>query len=441
MTAQIAILNRNAIALASDSAVTTDIGEQRKIFTSANKLFRLSKTQPVAIMFYGNAQLLDVPWEALIKVYREKLGQKAFGTLKEYADDFLGFLDNGKSTLFPQSAQDRFVKSAAEGVSGYLSDQVQNVIRNLVDQKGSVTDAQCAKIVSSVVARHERLWGREDIIAAFQPDLAANILAKYRSVVDKAIGKAFKWSSLNSRQRNGLRSIVGQQLVKKLPQGINRDRTSGIVIAGFGDSEVFPSLQGFIIDGIVENRLRYWESVGTTIGIDASATVVPFAQDDMVITFLAGVNPGYQQRLDALLHEVFRHHTDQAVKLAQSCGCGQPDDVRRLRSELAKLTRKDLQKIDDELTRFKRSEFSDPIVSVVQVLPIDELAAMAESLVNLTSFQRRVSLQSETVGGAVDVAVISKGDGFVWIKRKFYFDPQLNPNFVANYYKGVSGDE
>jgi len=58
---------------------------------------------------------------------------------------------------------------------------------------------------------------------------------------------------------------------------------------------------------------------------------------------------------------------------------------------------------------------------------------MAEALVNLTAFKRHVARQAETVGGPIDVAVISSGDGFVWIKRKHYFSPELNPHFVANY--------
>lgn len=60
---------------------------------------------------------------------------------------------------------------------------------------------------------------------------------------------------------------------------------------------------------------------------------------------------------------------------------------------------------------------------------------MAESLVNLTSFERRVTPDAETVGGPIDVAVISRGDGFIWIKRKHYFDPDLNPHFLSNYYR------
>ena len=60
---------------------------------------------------------------------------------------------------------------------------------------------------------------------------------------------------------------------------------------------------------------------------------------------------------------------------------------------------------------------------------------MAEALVNLTSFKRKVSEEAETVGGPIDVAVISKGDGFIWVKRKHYFTRELNPQFFANYYR------
>jgi len=56
---------------------------------------------------------------------------------------------------------------------------------------------------------------------------------------------------------------------------------------------------------------------------------------------------------------------------------------------------------------------------------------MAEALVSLTSLKRRVSMEEESVGGPVDVAVVSKGDGFIWIKRKHYFDPLLNRDYLA----------
>lgn len=55
---------------------------------------------------------------------------------------------------------------------------------------------------------------------------------------------------------------------------------------------------------------------------------------------------------------------------------------------------------------------------------------MAEALVNLTSLKRRVSMEEETVGGPIDVAVISKGDGLIWIKRKHYFDGTMNRDYL-----------
>lgn len=72
-------------------------------------------------------------------------------------------------------------------------------------------------------------------------------------------------------------------------------------------------------------------------------------------------------------------------------------------------------------------------MSVVRVLPKDELSLMAETLVSLTSFKRRVSPGYESVGEPIDVAIITKGDGFVWVKRKHYFTHELNPDWIERY--------
>lgn len=65
-------------------------------------------------------------------------------------------------------------------------------------------------------------------------------------------------------------------------------------------------------------------------------------------------------------------------------------------------------------------------MGVVRTLALPELANMAETLVNLTSFKRHITDSLETVGGPVDVLVISKGDGPIWINRKEYFDISKN---------------
>jgi hypothetical protein len=57
----------------------------------------------------------------------------------------------------------------------------------------------------------------------------------------------------------------------------------------------------------------------------------------------------------------------------------------------------------------------------------------SEEPINLTSLKKRMSKKEESVGGPIDVAVISKGDGLIWIKRKHYFKPELNPQYFTKY--------
>jgi hypothetical protein len=70
-----------------------------------------------------------------------------------------------------------------------------------------------------------------------------------------------------------------------------------------------------------------------------------------------------------------------------------------------------------------------PLRRVIGSLPVDEMAELAETLIMLQSLKEKVTQPTESVGGPIDVAIITKGDGFVWIKRKHYFDPTLNPRF------------
>jgi hypothetical protein len=107
---------------------------------------------------------------------------------------------------------------------------------------------------------------------------------------------------------------------------------------------------------------------------------------------------------------------------------------KQIVSRVRRSSEKALAILTNAMSRYAREIHWEPIVEIVSHLPKEELAGMAEALVSLTSFKRHITRDAETVGGPIDVAVISRGDGFVWIKRKHYFDPKLNPHFFANYF-------
>ena len=80
--------------------------------------------------------------------------------------------------------------------------------------------------------------------------------------------------------------------------------------------------------------------------------------------------------------------------------------------------------------------FVSPIIDSVTSLPIDELALFTESMINITSVRRRVAIDGNigTVGGPIDVAIVTRGDGLIWLKRKHYFEAKKNPQFMYSRY-------
>lgn len=90
MTAIVGVLNKHAVAIAADSAVT--MGNTHKVVNSANKIFTLSKYHPVAVMTYNNAAFMGVPWDIIIKEYRKQINDRSFPRLEDYVNDFIKFL-------------------------------------------------------------------------------------------------------------------------------------------------------------------------------------------------------------------------------------------------------------------------------------------------------------------------------------------------------------
>jgi hypothetical protein len=82
--------------------------------------------------------------------------------------------------------------------------------------------------------------------------------------------------------------------------------------------------------------------------------------------------------------------------------------------------------ISDAWFENARRDHSYPLRRVLGDLPVEEMADLAETLVNLQSLKEKVTKPSASVGGPVDVAIVTKHEGLVWVKRKLFFDSALN---------------
>ena len=430
MTTEIAIMNKSAIALAADSAVTFSKRDgQQKIYNTVNKLFALSKYQPVGIMIFDSAELIGLPWETIIKVYRAKLGSKKFSSLEDYAKDFLAFLTDN-SQLFPKDVQlDYF----GELVGNYFRAIVNATLHEgerYVQAHGAIGDDKVSELLEGQIRSHCEPLGSLKDADCLPQDFSLCIGKEYRERIERIIQELFGKAQLSDQSKESLRTAATQIFSKDFFPDIG---CSGIVIAGFGDAEPFPSLHSYVVQGVLEGKLKFKPFRSASISFSMGASITPFAQDEMVHTFMQGVDPGYEHYAVTSVNEIIKkYYVDPIENAAQMKDQEKQDLLKNIRGIQAAL----IKEFRDKLTQHKRTNYIDPVLDAVAALPKDELAAMAESLVSLTILKRRVSMTAETVGGAIDVALISKGDGLIWIKRKHYFDKNLNAQFLANYYRG-----
>ena len=87
------------------------------------------------------------------------------------------------------------------------------------------------------------------------------------------------------------------------------------------------------------------------------------------------------------------------------------------------------------MDKYISTNYIDKLLDTVAFLSKEDMADMAESLVRMTCLKRHITTDEESVGGPVDVAIVTKGDGFIWKKRKHYFDAELNTQFFERYNK------
>lgn len=430
MTAIVGILNKHGVAIAADSAVT--IGQGEKILMSADKVFTLSKYWPVGIAIFGGAEFIGVPWEVIIKNYRTERQDTNHETLDQFAKDFLGYLQDNIS-LFPAEAciahMEFSIGSYFEHLRKIIFERIESMFSIDPDTKLELKDIHA--IAKEVLDEEVDQWTNASKVDGIdENEHQKHVLEKYDDLLDEIIANVFEKLPLAAEMTAQLK-VLGACITYRRPDGMRAPGDCGVVIAGYGHNEIFPRLRSFNLYGLIDGVLNYSSDREVDISTEMDASITPFAQSEMVHTFMSGMDPNLKasisQNLDAIAHEMPDIILDSIPGL-------EVKEKQKLSRTLKNATQNSMKLMMQRLEENQHQDFISPVIHMVSALPKDELASMAEALVNLTSFKRHVSRQAETVGGPIDVAVISKGDGFIWIKRKHYFDPKLNHHFLSNYF-------
>lgn len=420
MSAGICIMNRNAIAMAADSAVT--VGDHAAIHNSANKLFSLSRVAPVGVIVYANAALMTVPIEIIVKQYKKQLGDRVFPKLNDYVNDFLDYLkEKSQFFRFDINEQTYVLQVFSDLMRGLLGDyktilsSAQNNLGKPLDETEMKKAAESA--VSLTISFVNRIQKRADY--HFCEYIEKHYLNTFVDLVKK--DQNLQWLTDDQIQE------VCKKSCELYDTDFDRSGFVGVAIAGYGEDEIYPHLAHLHIEGVIDTKLKYSIVENVEISERNPSSIAPLAQTDVMQTFLFGIN---DQFIKDLAQEIPKQIDECLDSIDNSCFT--QDKKEEVRVQLTNVTGNIIQ----HMTEIAGNNYMLPIIQSVASLPIEELALLAESMINITSLRRKVAIDRNigTVGGPIDVSIISKGDGFIWLKRKHYFDRKYNPQYFYSHF-------
>lgn len=411
MTALIGTLNKHGVAIAADSAATVSNGRFGKVYNTANKIFTLSKIHPVGIMVCGNAEFKGIPWDLVIKTYRKQNKGQSYPKVKGYVEGFIKFLRNGKLPI--------------EGYKTSNEDLVNFYVNEINILFSSIRPARHPENTPFVPTAEFLKTYLQQLQHPFKNILSCceDYYSNFKNII------SIPNRNLISQINNGSPDIELDELLSRFVWSQWLLKThSELVIVGYGDDEIFPSLQSFKILSAPNQNWGVWIEDIVSITQEQNAAICPFAQRDEMSTMIEGIHPFIEgkiyERVFNLITEIEQNIINQlpeGIKVAIKCS-----DKNVTMQHFMKICK-----------TIKQQAYTIPLISHISQLEKEDLALLSESLIGITSLRKKVTMEQESVGGPIDVAVISKHDGFIWLKRKHYFNAALNPQFRDNYYNEI----
>lgn len=397
MTSEVLIMTPSAVAMAADSVVTVN---GNKTYEGVNKLFMLSNNPPMGIMTYNNANFLTFPMETIIKDFRDKISDKNFDTIYDFKKEFNDYLKgvcNGKDAVTSYSIVDKF-NSFIKQLNHDL-DEIPNFIKHISEETINIDNEKYEKLL-------------------FEND-------EFERIYDSKIQEVTQ--NIKCAEDIDLVVLFKRLFIKRFVL----DGFTGIVIAGFNRENLFPSYVHFkiiVLDGF---KFIFDDCEDDCVGGETAVILKPFAQINAITNFLNGIDVSTNYLIASYFKKVIDDYSNNIEELIKANRKINGKDEQVVLSDLESLKQNNERIVSDFVGFIDtlKDKNSEPILKSIMSLPKEELANLSESLINITSLKVKVQDNLETVGGDVDVAIITNGDGFVWTKRKHYFKESLNPQF------------
>lgn len=394
MSVGVCVINRNGIALAADSAGTFNGNEM--FYNSMNKVFSLSRTNIAGVITYGNLSIYSVSVEQILKEFSVYLDTQPTMT------DFFEILLLFQKFIKEKISYYKFDKAETVYCQGWIKRLVVdwgNKLKGVADSPNFEDEAkQIISELSDIVTNSVKVENY---------DISSYISSKYAGfydfIINIVIPEIKNYEAIKQQLWENICLFFNLSLKDEI-----KART-GLFFAGYGKDDAFPKYMEIELYSVINGEIKF-RIVNKFQEENNQGQIKPLAQDDVILTFCRGISNTFINYIPQKTDELISQKIND---LPETFSEEQKNDLRNILSTCK-------TELINSINAQIQNNNVDPIFKSVDLLPLTEMAFLAENLVNITSLKRLYSLDGsqQTVGGPTDVAVISRCDGFVWIKNK-----------------------
>jgi len=415
MTSVVGILNKRGVAIAADSAVTRGWKKNgldvEKYTKNGNKMVRLSEGIPVAVMIIGSAEYHHTPWDVIVRRYRQKRGHLEHSTVEASALDFFDFIQSDP-VFWRVDDRDfgvRLVKTVFECIKSEMEESYDSD-----SDDDSAPSAIFIRVFRHAAASLQKKWIKKGIAPQYKDYSMASFLSAYDSIITDFLDN----TDYDDDVLKGIRPSFEETLWMAFRTGIKCDDSTTLVFTGYGKDQVYPSLVSANVCGGFDRRVNYHICPDDIVCISADKPVAirSFAQDDVIKSLLNGIHMGW-----LIGASVFPRIVDPRLSYYFKPSIGEKDPGFEFTEMLKEVETEDLlHRFSTERNRLlnKNQRMWE---RSLKDRDLEYLASLADCLIDLTGLHRLLTFSPEGVGGPVDVAVISKNEGFTWLRRKNWY--------------------
>lgn len=424
MTAVVGLLNKKGVAIAADSAVTRSSIKGTKCTKNGSKMLRLSNAVPVSVMLTGNADYMNNPWEVIVRRYRQQRGDIKHATVEACMRDFFAYI-SGNEKLWNENVNKTWI-------SNNLNSIFRNTDNNIdYDNKRKKNGAYIRpKGYLNAFLKELKNYQKAVRKNSKCPQFEDYTIEQFREYANPVIDEYFSgityddedWDPFSLQYQKEFIDVVRGEVEITLMDRLTRrmedcDESAQIVFSGYGEEQEYPALISAVVCEGFDHRVNYHVASEDIVCIsdDNPAAICPYAQTDVIQGLLKGLHPFW---LNAIISETESFFINADINLFNEKH--QKFDPIFF-SMLSEVNTEDLiprfyKGISNVLDR-NQKEWT----KTLQKYDLKSMAALAQSLIDLTGFHRILTFAQEGVGGPVDVAIITKNDGFTWLNRKSWY--------------------